>query len=119
MTHTTGPWKVDQPSGNEGEAEVITAPCGRIICWTADTWSPEDGEASVTEEDLANGRLIAAAPELLAAIKGLLDAGEYDDNGDFVIRCTKEEAEDAYPDYIEAPSIRAANLAIAKAERKI
>jgi hypothetical protein len=84
--------------------------------WLAVEVVDEDIGGHVAYCHHSNAPLISAAPDLLAAIKGLLDAGEYDNEGNFVIRCTKEEAEGDYPDYIEAPSIRAANLAIAKAE---
>jgi hypothetical protein len=97
--HTPGPWTVGEPDEG-GDGVTIESPEGPVAFRVID----------------CSARLIAAAPELLAAIKGLLDAGEYDNEGNFVIRCTKEEAEGDYPDYIEAPSIRAANLAIAKAE---
>jgi hypothetical protein len=108
MSHTPGPWKLNF---SNAEPAVTDYDNVMIAIVTTDEDKPQE-----TEEVLANGRLIAAAPELLAAIKGLLDAGEYDDAGDFVIRCTKEKSDGDYPDYIEATSIRAANLAIAKAE---
>jgi hypothetical protein len=90
MSHTPGPWTIEQESGNEGEAEVIVSD-KRTICWTADTWSDAEGEASITEEDRANGRLIAAAPELLAALKALVDAQVCRDDGKDCAIC-----EDAY-----------------------
>jgi hypothetical protein len=70
MSHTPGPWTIGGESGNEGEAEVIVGN-KRTICWTADTWSDAEGEASITEEDRANGRLIAAAPELLDVLRDI------------------------------------------------
>jgi len=54
-------------------------------------------------------------PALLAAIQGILDAGEYDDAGNFVIRCTFVEADGDFPDYIEAPCLAEAHAAILKA----
>jgi hypothetical protein len=68
--HTPGPWHVGSESGNDGEAEVIGS-AGRTVCWTADTFDDEEG-AVITDEDRANGRLIAAAPELLGALQSLL-----------------------------------------------
>jgi hypothetical protein len=70
--HTPGPWRVAGDSENMAEAEVIDSPT-RCIAWTANTFD-ESGEASdggeiVTEEDIANGRLIASSPDLLAAAK--------------------------------------------------
>ena len=69
-THTPGPWSVDSESGNDGEAEVIVA-ASRTICWTADTFDDDEG-AVITDEDRANGKLIAASPDLLAALKNAL-----------------------------------------------
>lgn len=74
MSHTPGPWAVGGESGNDGEAEEIVA-ADRTICWTADTFTDEEG-AAITDEDRANARLIAAAPELLAACKYLLENAE-------------------------------------------
>lgn len=68
--HTPGPWRVEQESSNDGEAEVIAA-ADRTICWTADTWVDDDCGV-ITDEDRANARLIAAAPELLAALKEMV-----------------------------------------------
>jgi hypothetical protein len=69
MTHTPGPWAIEE-AGNTGEAFVITADT-RDICWTADSTGTEDDGTGllVTDEDKANARLIAAAPELLAALR--------------------------------------------------
>lgn len=73
--HTPGPWSVDGCSDNNAEAEVIVADDGRrTICWTANTWDDDEGEEIVTDEDRANGRLIAAAPELLSALRLAADS---------------------------------------------
>ena len=70
--HTPGPWKVEQESGNDGEAEVISA-ASRTICWTADTWDDASEKAVITDEDYANGVLIASAPDLLDALRNTKD----------------------------------------------
>lgn len=69
MTHTPGPWTIGE-AGNTGEAFCITAET-RDICWTSDSTGTEDDGTGllVTEEDKANARLIAAAPEMLAALR--------------------------------------------------
>lgn len=72
MPHTPGPWKVEQESGNDGEAEVIVAD-NRTICWTADTWDDARKKAVITAEDYANGVLIASAPDLLDALRNTKD----------------------------------------------
>lgn len=63
MSHTPGPWATYPPEFTDGE------------CWTVQ----EDGGMTVrvcggdSPENRANANLIAAAPELLAAMKDLLD----------------------------------------------
>lgn len=74
MAHTPGPWVVGGASGNEGEAREIVA-ASRTIAWSASTWDEDEGDV-VTEEDDANAHLIAAAPDLLAALKELVDYDE-------------------------------------------
>lgn len=73
MSHTPGPWRVGGRSGNTGEAEEIVAGL-RVIAWTADTYNDEEDDGEVTDEDRANARLIAAAPELLAACRQSVNA---------------------------------------------
>lgn len=67
MGHTPGPWTIGGVPGNEGEAREIAA-SGRMVAWTASSWDDDAGDV-VTEEDEANAALIAAAPELLRALK--------------------------------------------------
>ena len=66
MTHTPGPWRVSRDS------------YGIVRIWAdyrgeeCDVACPEgDGSINSAERD-ANARLIAAAPELLTALQGLL-----------------------------------------------
>lgn len=57
--HTPGPWQADGPFVRDGTCSVADA---------------RPTHADVTgDEVLANARLIAAAPELLAACKALMD----------------------------------------------
>jgi hypothetical protein len=64
-THTPGPWSVSNglPTvwANNGERQI--ADCDK-------------GPLRSAGEDLANARLIASAPELLAALIEMLDASE-------------------------------------------
>jgi hypothetical protein len=99
MVHTPGPWVVEGESGNNGEAEVIVSD-KRTICWTACSLNEDDDFTS--DEDRANALLIAAAPELLAALKRLTRHAD----GDLLPRSHRSEA------------LNAALDAIKKAERK-
>jgi len=61
MSHTPGPWKLNF---SNAEPAVTDYDNVMIAIVTTDEDKPQE-----TEEVLANGRLIAAAPELLAALK--------------------------------------------------
>ena len=78
--HTPGPWHVTDVSGNEGEAEIIEAK-HRGIAWTNDSWDEMKQQGYISQEDKANARLIAAAPDLFAALRDLITGlpEEYDD----------------------------------------
>jgi hypothetical protein len=70
MSHTPGPWKLQLQAG----ARMVISPTGyhgkpSTICYC---W-PVTGEYGET----ANARLIAAAPELLAALKRVKDTGVF------------------------------------------
>ena len=70
MSYTPGPWTI-QYSTNDYEGNLIYA--NRPI---AATVTEEASEA--TSEDEANARLITAAPELLAALRQLMEWEGYD-----------------------------------------
>ena len=63
--HTPGPWKLDG-AANTGDLDIIS-PTGRIAM--------VDCEFSVETEDVltANARLIAAAPDLLHALRDAVE----------------------------------------------
>jgi len=84
VTYTQGPWTIESMSNdlNDGQAEVILAN-RKTIAWTSNTEvSPIDpmyerlnddglldGSCGYTsDEDRANARLIASAPDLLEAL---------------------------------------------------
>jgi len=68
-THTPGPWAVERPYGEPGM--YVAAPSSALVC----KLYPVDGRyvADQLESVEANARLIAAAPELLAALRGLFE----------------------------------------------
>ena len=69
--HTPGPWKLDG-TANTGDLDIV-APTGRIAML--------DCEFSEETEDVltANAHLIAAAPDLLAALREIVAAVEVGD----------------------------------------
>ncbi len=79
MPHTPGPWKVERRWSNECEIvpRITCAPDADRQCgWIADViGAPYLGH----ESTLPNARLIAAAPDLLAALESLLEANVYAD----------------------------------------
>lgn len=85
--HTPGPWRVDEYSRDEIEIVGPREKCTRNGTkneWTlAQVGSPEFwDDPQFEKEDHANARLIAAAPDLLAALKLVTDSGlfsSYDD----------------------------------------
>jgi hypothetical protein len=72
MRHTKGPWKIHNGCGQCREGiEVVKYRDGRI--WTVAMCHGFDGEPfKWGEETQANANLIAAAPDLLAALEAML-----------------------------------------------
>lgn len=72
--HTPGPWRVNKKVNTS--VEQATAPQGMVlICQCEDP----DG-ARINKEDAANARLIAAAPELLEALKAIVELNIFNDS---------------------------------------
>ncbi len=78
MTHTPGPWRAsfdDEPVPGIPAIMIETkqkpGPLLKEICSVSCTMNDEENFV-LTEEDRANAQLIAAAPELLAALRDAL-----------------------------------------------
>jgi len=72
MNHTPGPWTFDPETGWVGR----TKECG-VVAWV-EPYGPSR-EESLTDADIADGRLIAAAPNMLAALRlALAELEEWD-----------------------------------------
>lgn len=99
--HTPGPWFLEPPS--EQTPHIwISAPTSSVIA-KIEICDYDDGEGEhLTGEDWANADLIAAAPDLLEALKDLLEDTQHRDH-------------DCGDDPENCPVLRA-RAAIAKAE---
>ena len=86
MTYTQGPWRVTGESGNDSESEIIEA-SDKTIAWTASSYDDVDGEEYISDEDLANARLIAASPDLLLCLQNLVDRGLIVNDNDHYEEC--------------------------------
>lgn len=89
--HTPGPWRFTCHNGGQFLGDVEGSLCGGTIRTIACVLP----FAGPTESD-ANARLIAAAPDLLAALNGILDhdgsRGTYDSWNLFIWRESAERA---------------------------
>jgi len=89
--HTPGPWKFSHRKGNDGmyRTEVFSDVHGGIaVCgWTLKHCG--NGVTATYRED--NARLIAAAPDLLEALKGVLKV-ERGSSGRIILEGWHEEA---------------------------
>ena len=74
--HTQGPWKADGYSIRQ--SSTGTRHVAEIAYTGPHHTPPEEYPKSCRLQDEANARLIAAAPELLEALQGMLDG--YDDD---------------------------------------
>ena len=72
MSHTPGPWRLVIENRNSGIAIVDAPKSVKSICRTFEPFSPGD-----VTENYENARLIAAAPDLLAAAVDVLEAMEW------------------------------------------
>ena len=106
IKHTPGPWRIDD--GDEGVFGIFDSN-GQAIAYLSEN-PYKGGGLPGWDVDQANARLIAAAPELLAALKTLpLEA--FDKEMD---ACDAAEFVDNANDFFEA--MQKARSAIAKAE---
>ena len=64
MSHTPGPWEIHPYADNEGD---IHGGDGKLVCMM------RQGDTDPEDDWSADARLIAAAPDLLAALKELVD----------------------------------------------
>lgn len=83
--HTTGPWKYVEGGWVDSTSTPNVAYCGQLGIRTA-------------EEQIANGKLIAAAPDLLEACQALpigildhdfIDAADFKDNAEPFLRAMR------------------------------
>jgi hypothetical protein len=67
--HTPGPWRSEGPDEDPyGEIGVFADAGSRLVC---ELWQDDAPVPDFNAEQRANARLIAAAPDLLAALKAL------------------------------------------------
>lgn len=89
MKHTPGPWDIDFDSGEiraaDGQVTIgtIYGVDGYFPCIDED--EDDEGVLEFMAECQANARLITAAPELLAALEGLISGtpGHYYSSSDY------------------------------------
>ena len=85
MTYTPGPWDIHE-ANDRNDAFYITHKNRRGIGSISNSFN-DDGDQYTSAEDAANARLIAASPDLLAALKALVESIEnlnfsvFDDDG--------------------------------------
>jgi hypothetical protein len=96
--HTPGPWSVAEPDAN-GQPIVRAEHFEVATCW-------HHCVGSIEREARANARLIAAAPDLLAALKPFADLG---------VSSGPDDEWDTAPYRLTRGAIRAARAALAKA----
>jgi hypothetical protein len=102
MSHTPGPWEIHHYGDNEGD---IHGSDGTLVCMM------REGDTAPDQDWSADARLIAAAPELLAAMKRMREVFEQLSEGDW------RELDATYVDQlIENDGLHGCDKAIAKAE---
>lgn len=76
MSHTPGSWTVEEPASDQSEQREIMAPYSKAekkqFPHSSGKWIASVRRYSTTTERDANARLIAAAPEMLAACEALI-----------------------------------------------
>lgn len=74
MKHTPGPWKFRQKRGNNIYEHIVHNEHYKIIAFLDAEGASGPSEYEKANEVKANAALIAAAPEILANLKELIDA---------------------------------------------
>ena len=87
--HTPGPWMIETYTNFTGWAVYASGGRGCI----AERWYKHDQDSPYREELLANARLIAAAPDLLAACEKFVEWLDYDSAGSGITAETRGTAE--------------------------
>jgi hypothetical protein len=104
--HTPGPWRVEGPD-DEPYGQIGVFAAHHLVC---ELWQDDAPVRDYNEAQWANARLIAAAPELLAALRAVVESfGPWHDDDcpcDDTCSCSAKPVHDAV------------NAAIAKAEGK-
>jgi len=102
MKHTKGPWKVSDnvTKHNDTFRHGIIA-SERVIAWTLRHFDRDPSNCKVTDQDDGDARLIAAAPDLLGALRLAIQA----------LKNVRANGETAY-----LPIIKQGEEAICKAE---
>lgn len=94
MKHTSGEWTTEIKDKNQYEGALVFDSKGRLICDCNIMISPK--------EDIANAKLIAAAPDLLSALTEAPVLSQYNDAEKFI------EAYEKWRDEIKLPAIKKA-----------
>lgn len=83
-THTPGPWSLATAGGRLPAILLIKQANGEADCFVSNVVSESGRHVCRLDlgyghgDDLANARLIAAAPDLLDALRGILEIGKRD-----------------------------------------
>lgn len=106
--YTPGPWSIHRPRAQQGAYEVGTDDCRVAIIRDVRRFAP-DGDIDPSTEGIprANADLVAAAPDLLAIVKEMVEVIEWSE------RRTRPHWDGAVSDN---STIGRARAAIAKAE---
>lgn len=109
--HTPGPWTVDYPRSGQDVTVEGRSPIHKNPIYITRVYGP--GILSTdTETRNANARLIAAAPDLLAALEALNHMGG-DERGGYCI-CPRNDG--SAPDRLHSTGCAQARAALAKAK---
>ena len=75
MSHTPGPWHVDY-NGTVGHIKAIVNEVSPTVCkYGTDSRGERHSAVSLSHQDEANARLIAALPDLLVAAESVIACG--------------------------------------------